>query len=372
MDHDRALPDLLWDPSEVAGVLDHPGPFLTVYLETPPTTVDDERHDVHRWSDLRAGAAAQGAPEEVLAAVDPLVDEEPVDGETLVAVVTPDGVALSGHLREPVEHDLVVWDTLPRLGPLLDSRQQDVAHVIALVDRTGADVLAVTAGGEELAELVEGDHDVVNRVRAGGWSHRRIQQRTEDSWERNAEQTADEVAAMARRVDARVILVAGERHSTSVVLERLPDDPPVHLLDGGRAAGGDDDRLATEIVHRTGDVAARETRAALAAFGGAAGRHDHAVEGADDTVAALAQGRVALLLVDDDPSDARRAWIGPRPAEVGATPGDLEGMGVEEPRQARLVDACIRAAVGTGAVVRVVPGAAEHAPDRGIGAVLRW
>ena len=34
---------------------------------------------------------------------------------------------------------------------------------------------------------VEGGHDVINKVRTGGLSHKRIEARAEDSWERNAE-----------------------------------------------------------------------------------------------------------------------------------------------------------------------------------------
>ena len=372
MDHDRTLPDLPWDPSEIEEVLGHRGPFLSVYLGTPPDAVAEGGSEAERWRVLRADAADAGAPEAVLRVVDPLVAGEPMDAETLVAIVTPDGPALVDHLPEPPDHDVVSWDTLPRLTPLLDSRQQDVPHVIALVDHAGADVLAVTSSGDELTEVVEGDHDVINRVRAGGWSHRRIQQRTEDSWERNAQQVAEEVTTMAQRVDAQVVLVAGDPRSVSVLVDALPDDPPVRQLPGGRAAGGDDDQLASDIVHLTADVAARQTRAAMEAFGGAVAQRDHAVEGPDETVAALAEGRVALLLVDDDPDDDRTAWIGPGAAEVGATGEDLEAMGVEEPREARLVDACIRAAVGTGAIVRVVPGTAASSPERGVGALLRW
>ena len=199
-----------------------------------------------------------------------------------------------------------------------------------------------------------------------------MQQRAEDSWTRKAQQIAEDVTSAAATIDARLVVVAGDEHAARELVGALPGDLRVHVVAGGRAPGGDDDQLAEEVVHVVGDAAARDTRAVLAAFGEASGRHDHAVEGVDATVAALAAGRVAVLLVDDDPDDERRVWGGRGPLEMGGPPRGVEGMGGGEPRSARMVDACIRAAIGSGAVVRVVPGAAAASPAEGVGAILRW
>ena len=48
----------------------------------------------------------------------------------------------------------------------------------------------------------------------------------------------------------------------------------------------------------------------------------------------------------------------------------LRDLGVDEPRSARLVDALVRAAFGTGAGVWLVP--ASGGPTEGVGAILRW
>jgi hypothetical protein len=57
---------------------------------------------------------------------------------------------------------------------------------------------------------------------------------------------------------------------------------------------------------------------------------------------------------------------------VGGSRAQLEAMGVPagDIKQGRLADVAIRAALGTGAGVRVVP---EHGgPAEGVGALLRW
>ncbi len=48
---------------------------------------------------------------------------------------------------------------------------------------------------------------------------------------------------------------------------------------------------------------------------------------------------------------------------------DLRALG-EEPLEGRLVDVAVRAALGTGAAVRVVPRSGNA--HEGIGGVLRW
>jgi hypothetical protein len=78
-----------------------------------------------------------------------------------------------------------------------------------------------------------------------------------------------------------------------------------------------------------------------------------------------------LLVASDDPEDARTAFFGPDPAVVGATAGDVRALGVDEPVEGRLVDVAMRAALGTGAGVRVVPPGAAG-PTGGLGAILRW
>jgi hypothetical protein len=77
-----------------------------------------------------------------------------------------------------------------------------------------------------------------------------------------------------------------------------------------------------------------------------------------------------LLVTPDDPDDARTAWFGPDPTQLAMTADDLRGLGVDEPVEGRLVDVAVRAALGTGAGIRVVqPGAGVSG---GLGAVLRW
>jgi hypothetical protein len=77
-----------------------------------------------------------------------------------------------------------------------------------------------------------------------------------------------------------------------------------------------------------------------------------------------------VLLVHDDPDDERTAWFGADAIPMSSQAGDLKGLGVDSPVEGRLVDVLIRAALGTGAGVRIVPHAGG--PKDQVGAILRW
>lgn len=81
-------------------------------------------------------------------------------------------------------------------------------------------------------------------------------------------------------------------------------------------------------------------------------------------------GQVEVLLLHDDPEDGRMAWFGPEPVHVATSPEDLRAMGVDDPQRGRLGDVLVRAALGTGAGVRILPDAQDLTD--GVGAVLRW
>jgi len=77
-----------------------------------------------------------------------------------------------------------------------------------------------------------------------------------------------------------------------------------------------------------------------------------------------------LLLAPDDPDDLRTAWFGAEPTQLGTTAAEVKALGVDDPTEGRLVDVAVRAALGTGAGIRVVGAGAGL--EGGIGAILRW
>jgi hypothetical protein len=58
--------------------------------------------------------------------------------------------------------------------------------------------------------------------------------------------------------------------------------------------------------------------------------------------------------------------------QLAMSPGLLTERGVTAPREGRLPDVLIRAALATGSEVRIVPATAASGPTDNVGALLRW
>ena len=365
-------PRVWTDPADLAELVARPGPFLTLLLATESAIDQAASRNEQRWSSRRSQLAAEGAPEEVLALVDPLVPDAHLDGETLFVVASTEGVHHASSWPGLPSRELGRWAPLPSLVPLLDLRQSQPPHVVVVADRAGADLSAFGPEQRERTDSVDGATHHARKIAAGGWSQRRYQDRAENIWEHNAKDVAEVVARMAGQVDARLVVVSGDVRAVTLLQEVLPDHPglPVQVLDGSRADDGgatiDPEQLAAALAA----VAAGEAAALVDKLAEEQGQGDRAAVGAEAVAAALAMGQVEALLVHDGGDGERQAWFGDDPALVATTPEPLRQLGVDDPRSARLIDVFVRAAVGTGAGVEVV--AEDSQLGDGVGALLRW
>lgn len=349
------------------------GPFASVYLGVTPEEVDAElRLDV-RWRNARKELEAAGAPAPVVDAIAEVVGRhDHRGGATLAVLADASGARLVSELPTPPKRDVVVWDELPRLGPLVEWRQNELPHVVVLTDRTGADVFALVGETEAIHEDVQGDSAPIERNAPGGWSQKRYQQRAESSWNENAADVARVVEDVCDRVDAKLIVVAGDVRAVELLRKALPGrlDEKVQVIEGSRHPDGSEDAVAAATVRCAATVVANETATLLAKFREELGQRDRAVNGPGPVLEALAKGQVEVLLVHDDPDDDRSAWFGPEALHVGARPDVVEAMGVDAPRKGRLVDVCLRGALGSGAGIRMVPDTRQL--EGRVGAILRW
>ena len=359
--------------AEVRALAEQRGPMVSVYLNTPGDLEHAAEFAELHWNDLRRELASRGADPDALEHVAALVGGAHELGPALGAFATADGLLHAEHGPEPLAADVGRWDRLPVLGPLLRWRQDTVPYVVVLTDRRGADIAAFGVGpAEEHVDVDPDDSEPIRKIKPGGWRQRKIQQRAERTWESHAHEVAEAVRGVSDDIGAQVIVVGGDVRAVALLEEHLPDRLllRLHEISGGRAPGVDTGRMQSEVRRWVRDTAARTTVAALEKFREESGQHDRAADGVDATLEALSESRVDVLLVHDDPDDERRAWSGPEATPVVGTPELLEGLGIGEPLPGRLVDAAIRAALGTGAGVRLVPKAGG--PTDGLGAILRW
>ena len=345
-----ALDDL--DP-----VFERSGPFATVYLSTDRHLDNAQQRSEQRWRAVRGQLEEQGAPESCLDAIEEVVGPAHLVADELAVIADADGVIVLHHIDRQRDRDRFRWGPLPDVVPLLDWRQDDIPFVVVLADRGGADLHGHDPGARDV-EAAAGDGEPARKVKPGGWSQKRFQQRAEEDWAATADEVAEAATALADRIDARVIVLGGDVRATHLVLDRLPERlaDRTHLISSGRAVDGSDDEREREIRRLVATAAAEDSVAVLQKFKEERGQNDRAADGPDDTIDALSRAAVAVLLVADDPEAEPET----RTDEEAAA-----GVMVDGP----LPDALVRAAWATGASVRVVPRATV---TDGVGAILRW
>jgi hypothetical protein len=348
------------------------GPFVTVYLTTE-SAIDNAAHlSEQRWRTLRGELAEAGAPDGALKAVDPFVAEAHQSGECLAVIATADGLVHVEHGPSAPARDIGRVAPLPSLAPIIEWRQLSPPHVTVLADREGADLIAVRYGKPDINVEAGGATDPLTKSNPGGWSQQRFQQRAENTWAENADDVAEELTKLVDRVEAGLVVAAGDVRALQLLREALPDrvGELLHVVEGGRGADGSKEEIAAEAAEQVQAVANDATEALLEKLREEAGQQDKAAEGVAATAQALSMGQVEVLLLHDEPEEDRSAWFGPDPIPVAAAPEALESLGVESAQEGRLADVLIRAALATGAGIRIIPPVGG--PADGVGALLRW
>jgi hypothetical protein len=358
-----------------------PGPYATAYLDAGRAEELGPQKVALRWRALRDSLAEQGADAATLDAMEAAVGghADVAGGHGQLLVGSGGELRYDVALPEPPRRETARWSAVPDLMPMVAQLGGRVPHVLALVDRVGADITVHGPAGDWSLQ-VQGDSSEVHRVSVGGWAQLKYEHRAENLWEANARQVADAIESAVRATAARVVVLAGDvraRETLRKVLAAPAAELVVELQTGGRAEGIDAERLAAEVDAVVARVAADSDRAVVDRFTEARGQTDAgvgdvlAVAGVADTVEALRKAQVETLLVVDDPSSDAEAWIGPEPAHLGLTEQELAGMGVAEPARDRLDAALVRAAAGTDAsIVTLAPGQLEIRD--GVGATLRY
>lgn len=363
--------------------------MLTVILDA--TSSPDRRDNtvLNRWADLRRGLTPEGVdgvpPGDCEAVTEALGVPVHIRGPFGRVLVAAGGeVVLDRLLPEPPGADRAVVADRPHAFALARAADATVRYLLVSVDRAGADVTLYDApagltGELEETRTVEGGHDELSKPTLGPLGSKRIDNRAEDSWERNAEAVASELERIHAERRPELVLITGDLRAVALVCEELSRplrEKVVEISGGGRAEGVNARALREQVSSALRDYRAQRRAATVAKFQQEAGRDGAAVSGADAVLDVLRKGQVADLLLAPDvagpPSRLARKtlWIGPGPLEVARDPEDLRALGVTDPREVRADLAIGRAVLEQGAGITIAEEI-DAVPD-GVGAVLRW
>jgi hypothetical protein len=365
------------DVSFLEPVFGAAGPYATVCADVTHTTENAATELELRVRAIAGKLAEQGAPEAVVEAVRSRLSEAnggegaPLRGRALV--VAADGtVVLDQPLVDAPRQEVAEWSPQPDLLPVLRQLPGRVPHIVVVADRVGADIsVATLAGRPEIEDEVEGDSFQIRKFPGGGWAHHRYQHNAENKWVHNADNVAQRITSLVRRLQPRFVLVAGDVRARQILTDRAADswsDLVVSMDEGGRAAGADRepvDRRAAELVaEHEGHEEAQAVEQIQAA-----GAHGLAVTGTPAVVEALRKGQVETLVLADQPGEAT-LLVGNAPLDLGVDQHDMDALGTHG-TVVPADRALLAAAVAGSAGVVVVPRAAMP-DDVPVAAVLRY
>ncbi|MBD8079342.1 Vms1/Ankzf1 family peptidyl-tRNA hydrolase [Cellulosimicrobium arenosum] len=366
-------------------LLGHPGPFATVYIDATRANEAGDREVENRWKGVRRQLHHDGAPDAVLDAVeDAVLRPTRVPGTHGRVLIADDGgILVDRVLKDPPAQTKGTWSHVPALLQAARAADESVDYVRVVVDRQGADLTWSVAGGHlpyQEAESVEGGHDVINKVRTGGLSHKRIEARAEDSWERNAEAVATELERQAADLRPELVLLTGDVRAVPLVrgaLNKNVEDLVVEVPGGGRGAGINTAAFEANVSDALDSFRERRREKVLAEFRQEQGRESGAVTSVDDVATVLSRGQVTeLVLADeygqDSELDSRTLWIGPSPLHIAVSKAQLRDLGVSESiEELPATVALVRAAIGQDAGLTFAPEGSVELIE-GVGATLRW
>jgi hypothetical protein len=358
-------------------VLEATGPFATVCADVTHTSENADTELELRVRAVGEKLTEQGAPEAVVEAVRGRLLEGNEGGEAgrlrgRAVVVAADGsVVLDQALVDAPLREVAEWSARPDLTPVLRQLPGRVPHIVVLTDRTGADITFMGGPGTVEEETVQGDTFQIRKFPGGGWAHHRYQHNAENKWVHNADEVANRITSMVRRLSPRFVLVAGDVRARQILTDRASDawkDLIVSMDEGGRAAGADREPVDRRMTELIAEHEARECAEVLEQIQ-AAGAHGLSVTGLPATVEALRKGQVETLVLTDEPGDDT-LLVGGSPLELGVDQQDMDALGTRG-ETVPADRALLAAAVAGGAGVVMVPTSAMPA-ETPVAAVLRY
>lgn len=356
------------DLPDAAALYESEGPFVSVMLDTELAVENAPARFDRKWKEHRRHLHDRGAPEALLDRVGDWLRDARTEGDALACIASADGTMVTA-VGEHVGTDVAAWDSLPRLCPLIHWHQSNPPALLVLIDRTGADIFS---GGRQrgLLGVVAGDDGPdIRKSPRGDWKQPHYEARAQERWRANTAEVAEQVVALAERLEPRIVVVAGDLRAVELMVDQLP--PRLRALTrrvtGGRGKGSEGSvEEGSSRLYRS--AVAEDTVELLAKLKEELGQRDRGVAGIADVAAALRSAAVDTLLLNDDPTSSRRMFFRTSDrTSVAPREADLEGLDL---RDGRMVDVMIRAAWASGAQVRMTPKVPELAD--GVGALLRF
>jgi hypothetical protein len=354
-------------------LLDHDGPFASIYYDDSHDTADAATQLELRWRTILRQLEDLGADAKVSAELERAVlDSPPPSGRSGRALVADhDGIIVDEPLLRGPATPVVRASRLPYLVPVVEHGLQQPNYLLVAVDHAGADVTVHRHGRQWSRSVDGGGHPVHHAAGAETAGYGDPQLRSDEAARKNVRAAAEETTALADELGVDAIFVVGEVRSRNDFRAALPErvaDRLVVLHDGARTSI-DEQQLRHDIENHfemrrlaTMDEAAQQF---VRAVNGDTGL---ATQGLAGVCAALRDGAVETLIIGDIAD--RTVIVGETLNEIAPDADLLSELGAAPNATVRADEALPLLAVTTdSALIRTDE---RIDPADGIAAVLRY
>jgi hypothetical protein len=335
---------------------DEIGDYVSVYLDTDRSSEHANDDIAVRWQHAREQLAQAGASGESLQAVAEVISDPDRVAQGQAVFARNGAVTFAAALDGPPRREIARLAPLPHLMPLLAQHRPPIPHLRVSATRVGGEIVAVGGSGKVWRDWVAGQQWPVHKAKVGGMSQDRFQRDDADTWDENAKELAAEAAKMAAGINAGHVVVGGDVRARTLFINHLPK-----LLRESAVVVDDEVTADSQVIAGAADRA-------LAGWAEAEARarfddwqshraHGRGVDGLARTMAAFRDGQISDLLLLDDPTSVAAAYIGPRDADIAASPNELLEVGLtgDQILTDRADAALVRAAVRTDAELHFLP-----------------
>ena len=351
------------DPS-VAPTARDVEPRVNSLLDDVERQLEARREELPR--EAREGARAD--LERIRAWFDTEFDRSGTWGVALFAA-GPDRLFRTLPLMEPVADEACLDQEL-MLAPLVPLVGKGDGPLVAVLNRERGDVYRLHDGAfVQVADLTD-DQGGMSRSDQGGWSQARYQRRFDEMAEKHMKEVAEELDRRVREHAAPVVVVGPEEIRADFV-DALAQETREALVGWAAAEAHATPAQVLEAISPLLEEAESAHEAELLQrWRGLAARGERATAGWADTLEAVSDARVEVLVVADGRD--RTVWQCPSCGRATAQAGEcpLDGITMEE--RAHGTDVAIHLALANGGTVQSVRHHDDLAPAEGIGALLRF
>jgi hypothetical protein len=350
-----------------------PGPLAGIYLDTSRDIDDPDKAVELRWRHLWNELMDQGTDSATVSALGKAVGtDSDVPGRHGQALFAAHGrLVLAQELPEPPVRDTARYGDIPDAMPLAVQHAPDIPYVAVEVSREDRD-----GDAPEVMARLEAGRWPMSRVAPEPRLDRRFPAR---QWHEGAAGLAEELDDLVHRSGAEVIVLgadAGQPWERGVLINRMPGalrerTVTVERGEGQPAAETGRALLEDELAKVLGGRLNQRDRMHIDMYQAQRARYPAISEGMEAAVAALQRGQAQALLVNRPAEPTQRLWGGTRPTQIAQSADDLWVFGAPSVREEPAESALIRAVVGTGAELIVVPRD-ELPMDDGVGVLLRY